>query len=234
MLEIDSVRKVFTLSFDGQLSIVKLGTVGATAGRFILDTSNTLSNAPQFWGVATLGTNFKVLEQYGIFLDASGTLQINTTDYPKTETLTLKGIGPNGGNLTQTFNLPKQNFTLQLVGQLRVRPPGTTTDLLNLNGGFHLKIDPTVFEIYATASLSFGAGSSKLVYGQASGLLIIVTGVGAGQSPGVAGRFAIGSSADIGLPNIGNLFSASGKVTVVFNTTFQDRPSSSRRRSCRS
>src|SRR5262249_39958945 len=36
-LEIDPVRKVFTLTFDGELSIIKLGTVGATSGRFVLD-----------------------------------------------------------------------------------------------------------------------------------------------------------------------------------------------------
>ena len=86
-LEIDPARKVFELSFSGQLKIIKLGTVGATAGRFVLDMSNTLSNTPQFWGVATLETNFSSLEQYGLFLFAKGTLQINTTDFKKTETL---------------------------------------------------------------------------------------------------------------------------------------------------
>src|SRR5262249_52243647 len=74
-LEIDSARHVITLSFSGQLSIYKLGTVGATAGRFILDLSYTLSDSPQFWGVATLQTNFKALEPYGLFILGSGTLQ---------------------------------------------------------------------------------------------------------------------------------------------------------------
>jgi len=40
-LEIDSVNKVFKLSFSGQMNIIKLSTVGATAGRFVLDLSNT-------------------------------------------------------------------------------------------------------------------------------------------------------------------------------------------------
>ena len=93
-LEIDTARSVFTLTFAGQLKLIKLGTVGATAGRFVLDTSNTLSNIPQFWGVATLETNFSTLEQYGIFLCGKGTLQINTTQFTKTETLTLPGLGP--------------------------------------------------------------------------------------------------------------------------------------------
>src|SRR5262249_39976433 len=73
-LDIDAVRKVFTLSFDGQLSIIKLGTVGSTSGRFILDTSGS-DNTPKFWGVATLQTNFQVLEQYGLFFNVKGTLQ---------------------------------------------------------------------------------------------------------------------------------------------------------------
>src|SRR5439155_1517602 len=82
-LVLDAARKGFTLSFSGQLKIIKLGTVGATAGKFVLDMSNTLSSAPQFWGVATLETNFKVLEQFGVFLFAKGTLQINTTEFKK-------------------------------------------------------------------------------------------------------------------------------------------------------
>src|SRR5205823_1293011 len=98
-LEIDTARKIFTLSFAGQLKIIKLGTVGATAGRFVLDTGNSLSSVPQFWGVATLETNFSSLEPYGIFLFGKGTLQVNTTDATKTETLTLPGLGPNGADL---------------------------------------------------------------------------------------------------------------------------------------
>src|SRR5437773_6411926 len=94
-LDIDSARHVFILQFSGQLTIYKLGTVGATAGRFVLDTSYTQSDSPQFWGVATLETNFSVLEQFGIFMFAKGTLQINTTQFTKTETLTLPGLGPN-------------------------------------------------------------------------------------------------------------------------------------------
>ena len=50
--DIDSARHVFILQFSGQLSIYKLGTVGATAGRFVLDMSYTLSDKPLFWGVA--------------------------------------------------------------------------------------------------------------------------------------------------------------------------------------
>jgi len=44
-----------------------------------------------------------------------------------------------------------------------------------------------------------------------------------GANPGVAGMLTVGSSAGIGLPNIGNIFSVSGSVSVMFNTTRQDQ-----------
>ena len=81
VLEIDFERTVFTLDFSGQLDIIKLGTVGSTAGRFVLDMSGEISPAPQFWGVATLETNLDALEPFGVFAFAKGTLQINTTAY---------------------------------------------------------------------------------------------------------------------------------------------------------
>src|SRR2546425_1666067 len=222
-LEIDAARKVFTLSFSGQLKIIKLGTVGATAGKFVLDMSNTLSPAPQFWGVATLETNFKVLEQFGVFLFAKGTLQINTTEFKKTETLTLAGLGPNGTDLTRTFVLPALSFSLELVGQLRIRPPGTQTDLVRMQGGFFLSINRERFELFATAELSFGIGDAQITFGAATGLIIIVTGFTPGQNAGVAGFLKVSASAGLGLPGLGDLFKISGSVTVMFNTTRQDQ-----------
>ena len=61
VIELDFERNVFELSFSGQLSIYKRGVVGATAGKFVLDMSYTLSDSAQFWGVATLQTNFEEL-----------------------------------------------------------------------------------------------------------------------------------------------------------------------------
>ena len=46
----------------------------------------------EFWGVAAFATNFDFLEQYGIFLQGSALLQINTTGRDQTETLSLEGI----------------------------------------------------------------------------------------------------------------------------------------------
>ena len=227
-IEIDSVRKVFSLSFNGELSIIKLGTVGATAGKFVLDNSGELSNAPQFWGVMTLETNFSALEPLGIFMFGKGTLQINLTTFEKTEDLTLRGLGDNGEDITRTFVLPPLSFSIEVVGQLRVRPPGTSTDLMRLQGGFVLRIDPSRFEIFATAELSFGVGSAQLTYGEASGLIIVKTGLPDADGnptgiPGIAGMISVSSSAGIGIPGVGGLFEVSGSVNVMFNTTLEDQ-----------
>ncbi|HEX6130266.1 MAG TPA: hypothetical protein VF044_00950, partial [Actinomycetota bacterium] len=222
VLEIDSARGVFVLTFVGQLKLIGLGTVGATAGRFVLDTSDGLGVVPQFWGVATLETNFAELEQYGLYLSGKGTLQVNTTDTEKVETITLPGLGPNGEDVTRTYTLRPTSFALELVGIARVRPPGSTTDLVRLEGGFYLSIDPAQLQLYATASLSFGVGDAQLTYGEATGLLVVTTGLD-GRNPGVAGLLTVGSSAGVGLPNLGTLFSVSGSVSVMFNTTLQDQ-----------
>jgi len=59
----------------------------------VLDMGDGLNSVPKFWGVATLETNFSTLEQFGIFLSAKGTLQINTTQQTKVETITLPASG---------------------------------------------------------------------------------------------------------------------------------------------
>ncbi|NOS68309.1 MAG: calcium-binding protein, partial [Verrucomicrobia bacterium] len=217
--EADLERNVMTLDLSGELFIIKLGTVGATAGRFVLDLSGGLAE-PQLWGVMTLQTNFSVLEPYGLFLYASGTLQINTTGYEKTETITLRGIGDGGTDVTRTFVLAPHTFSIELVGQALIKIPGTDTELFRLNGGFFMKISDTRFELFATAELSFGIGSSRITYAEARGLLVVViTPTQAGEVIGVAGTFRIGASAGLGLPNIGSVFEVSGSVTVMFNTT---------------
>ena len=154
-LEIDTTRKVLTLTFYGQLKLYKLGTVGATSGRFVLDMGDGPTSTPGFWGVATLETNFSSLEPYGMYLFGKGTLQINTTGVTKTEVVTLKGIGAGGADVTRTFELGPRSFAIELVGQARIRPPGSTTDLVRMQGGFFLSIDVSsdpVFKLYATAS----------------------------------------------------------------------------------
>ena len=120
--EIDPDNAVFTLTFDGQLKLIELGTVGSTSGRFVLDMGDGTSSTPGFWGVATLETNFSKLEKYGIYLAAKGALQVNTTGVTKTETMTLKGIGDNGADVTRTFELAPGSFGLELAG-VHAHPP---------------------------------------------------------------------------------------------------------------
>ena len=221
-LEIDTARKVFTLTFSGQLSLIKLGTVGSTSGRFVLDTSNKTADAPQFWGVATLETNFDALKPYGIDLFGKGTLQVNLTQTTHVETLTLAGLGPNGTAATRTFTLRPLSFSLELAGKAAIRPPGTSTDLVRLTGGFFLSLSPGRIQLYVTASLSFGIGDAQLTYADSEGLILISTGLD-GRNPGLAGLLSISASAGIGLPaSIGD-FSISGSVSVMFNTTKQDQ-----------
>jgi len=221
IMEFDTTRRVFQLDFNAQLALYKLGSVGAVAGRFVVDNSRTVSDNVQIWGVAALRTNFSFLEQYGLYLSAEGTLQLNLTSQEKTETLTFKGLD-GGADRTETFVLAPELFAIELVGFARIRPPGTTTDLMSLEGGFYLSFSPTKFELFVNASLSFGAGESSINYGEATGLLVIQTGLGADQKAGLAGAFRVSGEADIGLPDVGNIFKAGGSVTVVVNTTMQD------------
>ncbi|MFL2871082.1 MAG: calcium-binding protein, partial [Pirellulaceae bacterium] len=217
-LEMDFARKVFQMEFSGEMQIIKLGNVGATAGRFVLDSSDENSSIPKFWGVASLETNFSELEQYGLYLGGSGTLQINTTENEKTETLTLKGIGDNNEDITKTYVLPAQSFAVEVVGYMRLEV--ANTELFRMQGGFYLGINPNKFEVFATAELSIGSGSNQLTLGDARGLLVVRTGQD-GATPGVAGTFSLSAGADLGLPDMGSLLSMEGSVSVMFNTTMQ-------------
>ena len=222
-LEIDLDRKVFTLTFSGQLKLIKLGTVGATAGRFVLDMSNTLSHIPQFWGVATLETNLSALEQYGIFLFGKGTLQINTTQFTKTETLTLPGLGPNG-----TDDADVRAAAAELLDRARraarIRAAGHDAPTSSgSRAGSSSRIDPTTIQIYETAELSFGVGDAQLSYGHSTGLIIVKTGLD-GSFPGVAGML---SDRRVGRTSASrasaSLFRSPGPSRVMFNTTLQDQ-----------
>ncbi|MDB4600633.1 hypothetical protein OAG97_02815, partial [Akkermansiaceae bacterium] len=221
IMEFDTERSVFSLDFNAQLALYKLGSVGAVAGRFVVDNSRTVSDNIQIWGVAALRTNFSFLEQYGLYLSAEGTLQLNLTSQEKTETLTFKGLD-GGADRTETFVLAPELFAIELVGFARLRPPGAETDLISLEGGFYLSFSPSRFELFVNSSISFGAGESSINFGESTGLLVIRTGQKVGETAGLAGAFRVSAGADIGLPDVGNIFKASGSVTVVVNTTMQN------------
>ena len=187
----------------------------------------------------TVETNFSALEEYGIFLFAKGTLQINLTASEKRETLTLRGLGDNGEDLTREFVLPAASFALEVVGDASIRAPGTNTDLVSLGGAYYIGIDPTGFTIYATASLKFGSGDTAMTYGESTGLIIVKTGFVRETNPntgvasfrfapseagiGIAASFTVGSSAGLGIPGVGSIFSVAGSLNISLNTTLKDQ-----------
>nr|NLI49987.1 calcium-binding protein [Propionibacterium sp.] len=221
VLEIDSARKVFTLTFGGQMSIYGLGTVGATSGRFVLDMGGS-SLLPKFWGVATLETNFSALKPYGLSMFAKGTLLVNLDSVTHVETLTLPGMGPGGADLVKTFTLNGGSFGLQLVGQLIVSVPTTTIELFRIQGGLYLNIQTQpsfLLRMYLTGEMTFGSGNASLTYGAVTGLLVVS---GEPGYFGVAGTITVASGAGIGLPAATG-FQANGSVNITFNTTLKDQ-----------
>jgi hypothetical protein len=217
-LEIDPVNKVFKLTFSGLMNVIELGNVGATSGEFVLDLSNGLSNGLDFWGAATLQTNFDVLKPYGINLYATGTLQINTSGTEHSVQLTLP-IGPGNSNVTDTYDLQPYSFSLVVGGLAEIRAPGTTTDLVRLEGGFDIEINPQQIILYATAQVT----GALVNYGQGTGLIIIQTGLTPGRNPGIAGYLTVSKTKGLGLPGVGTLITITGTATLMFNTTLQDQ-----------
>src|SRR6202035_1525390 len=81
----------FNLTASGTIKVIKIGNIASGAASFVLQTANDLSSI-SFWGVAAFQTNFDFLKPYGIYLDASALLEINTTNVTQTATLSLAGI----------------------------------------------------------------------------------------------------------------------------------------------
>ncbi len=251
------------------------------AARFVLQTGDTVSGDPEFWGVAKIQANFDFLKNYGIFADGEAMLQINTTPTEKTENIVLEGIPgdsiqkglgaqpqrpvpprcwakwtcppswtsvlsgidadpnkagraddqpgpaprcrrssrassgrslrrtrpirPSSGRPTsssttrrparstcwpkgQTFVLPAQSFSIEIVGSLKIKANGSSDpnaeDAVRLFGGFFLRITPERFEMFIQAEAEIPVLGLN---GKAVGLLIID-----------------GNTAGPGLPGIGH------------------------------
>ncbi|MDF2435266.1 MAG: mucin9, partial [Mucilaginibacter sp.] len=216
-LTIDTTNKVINLSFTGQMTVIGLGTVGATAGFFVVDYGHLFQNGLQIWGVASMNTNFSKLAQYGIGIYASAYLEINLSGAEHHETISLPGLGPNGGPLVQNYDLQPFTFAVAAAGKLTLGVPGLPP-LMSVNGGFYIALSLTKETIYVTGST---------MYGQATGLIIVRTGLDSTPqnpvTPGVAGLLTVGKSDALAIPGVGNLFSVSGSVSIMFNTTMQDQ-----------
>jgi 6-phosphogluconolactonase (cycloisomerase 2 family) len=121
-LKIDLTRPLFTLDVSGNLSLYYLGTVGAVAGRFVLDLDPAASggtadngffgaSTPALWGVLEIQGNLDKLKQYGLTVNGTALLEINTTGVTKTETITLQGLP--GDTI---FSVASSGLTSQLDG----------------------------------------------------------------------------------------------------------------------
>ena len=92
VLDNGATIKRFSVDANGTIKIIKLGNIGSAAARFVLQTGDTVSGQPEFWGVVKVQANLDFLKNYGIFVEGEATLQINTTPTEKTEKLVLEGI----------------------------------------------------------------------------------------------------------------------------------------------
>ena len=91
-IELDFAGGRFSIDASGTVKLYKVGNIASGAARFILQTANTLSGDPEFWGVMKLQTNLDFLQEFGIIAEASVLLQLNTTPNLKTETIALEGV----------------------------------------------------------------------------------------------------------------------------------------------
>jgi hypothetical protein len=315
----------FSLDASGTIKIIKLGNIGSVAARFILQTGDTVSGNPEFWGVAKIQANLDFLKNYGIFAEGSAQLQINTTPTVKTESIVLEGIpgdlidkldgsGDKATDLglslsglasspladvalpsswtailgdyidpamltgatvqtivtgqkwkiitelpagvsgvapvyfveldsngevnlrseAQTFDLPAQSFSIQILGSLKIKANGssdpTAEDWVVFSGGFFLRITPTRFEVFITA---YAAIPILGLEGQATGLAIIDAELSGPGIPGLALflnlELSVGSPGDGGggggasTIGDGSLFRLEGEVTLMVNTTMREQ-----------
>ncbi len=214
-LTVDPVAKVVSLTFSGQLTVIYLGVLGYTAGSFTLDLG---PSGPNLWGVATVSASYPGLAAEGLYLTASGTLEVNTSTQAKDVTLQLP-TGPNGAEQAAPYHLQPTSLQIAVTGQAALRPPGTSTDLIDLTGGFYIGISPQGLQVYAVATLQIGG----VQLGQATGLIMISTGINQPGIPGIAALLTVGGTASLGLPDAGSLITISGSATVMLNTTFADQ-----------
>ncbi|MHB9067992.1 MAG: choice-of-anchor Q domain-containing protein [Pirellulaceae bacterium] len=196
-----------TVDMHGQIDLMYLGTVGASAGRFVLD-----ADEAGMWGALRIDTNFEKLEGLGIQLDAYCLLEVNTTDQEKSETLTLAGQAKGGGDLTREFVLGPQMFRIEAAGvaALHVPPllhggdPGP--ELARVSGALLLDVRSDGLEAFADGEISFGPPELG-VRSKGQGVLII-------NDDGFAAEVVITRSFELG-----PVMQSTAKAHVTINVT---------------
>ena len=106
----------FTLDASGTIKVIKLGNIGSAAARFVFEAGDTASGKPEFWGVAKIQANLDFLKNYGIFVEGSALLQINTTPTTKTEKISLEGVP--GDTLKKDISLDVSALSARVLGDV--------------------------------------------------------------------------------------------------------------------
>ncbi|MEN9554493.1 MAG: hypothetical protein RLZZ232_779, partial [Planctomycetota bacterium] len=165
------------LDFGGHAEMIYLGSIAATAGRIVFNT--TADGTAEFWGVATLQTNFEKLQPLGVKADLEATLQFNTSKDAKNETITLKGQGAGGDDLTRTYQLQREMFRIEAGGILalhvptfEVGPP-TGMQLARASGAFSIEVSSLGLKAFLKADLEIGPADARLLDFDALGVLSI-------------------------------------------------------------
>ncbi|MBK8118783.1 MAG: hypothetical protein IPK39_05835 [Sulfuritalea sp.] len=133
----------------------------------------------------------------------------------------------------QTFELPAESFSIQIVGSLKIKKDGSSDehadDVVRLFGGFYLRITPERFEIFVQAEAEIPVLGLN---GKAVGLIIIDGATAPPGLPGIAmmlnlqltfGASPDGASGSDQASALDGIFELRGSVVVTMNTTLREQ-----------
>jgi Ca2+-binding RTX toxin-like protein len=228
-------QKVALLEFDvnASLSEPNIGTIGTIDGQFFVkvDGDKLISQQPldgvELWGAALLTSNFKFLEKYGLFANASGVLRINSSRFDK-DPIALDVAGETEPRIVA---LPAKTAALRLdgnveffidfdknnkfdAGESMALFSGIFVFELTATQGFNVAIfDEDAAGAITTAKLELGptVGGRRLFTAQTLGNLAI-------RASGIAAHIYVGVSAKLPL----DLAELNGQAVLIFNTTGQE------------
>ncbi|MEI7701234.1 MAG: hypothetical protein WCK86_15650, partial [Planctomycetia bacterium] len=207
-----------TLDFDGSASMIYLGTIGATAGRFVMLTS--IDEGFQFWGVARIDLNLEKLQPLGIDADLFALLVINTSSSAKTETITLKGQAKDGSDLIDTYKLQPLLFGIEAAGDLSLhvgtglagKPTGA--ELGKFSGAVSMEVSATGLTAFLKGDLQLGPADARLLQVSTTGVLSIT-------DDGLALDVQVGAEVGATGP-LKDIFSFDVNGRLVLNTTSKE------------
>ena len=155
-LEIDPARNAFRLNFSGQLRLIGLGTVGATAGRFVLETPQTADQLGRASGASPRSRRTSPRSS-STASTCSPRARCRST-HRRDADRDADAAGPRRGRRGPQPHVHAAPVLVRPRGRrpAQAAPAGHDADLLVAQGGFSINISPEKFELYVTASLSFG------------------------------------------------------------------------------